>query len=198
MRTTRHLPAFALLLWGLLPAAGCRAQVPDAAVQIAGAVSPLPEDLRDGATVRGYDADGNLVTLREGANGLICLADDPNREGFHAACYHASLEPYMARGRELRAQGITGVESFEVRHREAEEGKLKMPEAPATVYNLSGDAFDPATGTVTAPRRLYAVYIPYATPETTGLPDRPPGPGAPWIMRPGTPSAHIMISPPSN
>ncbi len=185
-----------LLAAALVPVSGCEAQVPNAEAQIAGAVSPLPEDLRAGAKVMGYTADGKLVTIREGTNEMICLADDPSRESFHAACYHVSLEPYMARGRELRAQGITGAESFEVRHREVEEGTLKMPEAPASVYNLSGDAFDPATGEVAGARRLYAVYIPYATPASTGLPDHPIGPGAPWIMRPGTPTAHLMISPP--
>ena len=185
-----------LMTAALVSVSGCKAQVPNVEAQIAGAVSPLPEDLRADAKVMGYTADGKLVTIREGTNEMICLADDPNREGFHAACYHVSLEPYMARGRELRAEGITGAASFEVRHREAEKGTLKMPEAPAMVYNLSGDAFDPATGAVTGERRLYAVYIPYATPASTGLPDHPIGPGAPWIMRPGTPTAHIMISPP--
>jgi hypothetical protein len=40
----------------------------------------------------------------------------------------------------------------------------------------------------------WVIYTPGATAETTGLP-LTPGPGAPWLMFPGTPGAHIMISP---
>ena len=186
-----------IVMFGILtPALGCQAQVHNADEQIAGALLPAPEDMRDGAMVYGYDADGQLVTIREGTNDLICLADKPGDDRFHAACYHKSLEPYMARGRELRAEGVDRQESFRIRHEEADAGTLAMPSEPAAVYNLGGalDTFDPATATVS----LYALYIPYATQATTGLPEQPNAPGAPWIMRPGTPSAHIMISPAQN
>jgi len=189
--------SFAVLFAALIPWMGCEAQVPHAEAQIAGAVSPLPDDLREGAKVMGYNVEGKLVTIREGTNEVTCLADNPAIEGFHAACYHNSLEPYMARGRSLRAEGIEGGDNIAERHKEVEAGTLKMPDHPTSVYNLGGDSFDPATGEVTNPRRLYAVYMPYATPESTGLPARPPVPGGPWIMRPGTPTAHIMISPPA-
>ena len=55
--------------------------------EIAGAVAPLPDHLRSGAAVMGY-RDGHLVMLREGTNGLICLADKADQEGFHAALQH--------------------------------------------------------------------------------------------------------------
>ena len=57
---------------------------------IAEAVSPLPESMRQGATVMAFTARG-LETVRTGDNSMICLADDPAREGFHAACYHKDL-----------------------------------------------------------------------------------------------------------
>ena len=186
-----------IVMFGILiPVLGCQAQVNNADEQIAGAVLPAPEDMREGAMVYGYDADGQLVTIREGTNDLICLADKPGDDQFHAACYHKSLEPYMARGRELRAEGVDRQESFRIRHEEAEAGTLTMPSEPAAVYNLGGplDTFDPATATV----GLYALYIPYATQASTGIPEQPIAPGAPWIMRAGTPSAHIMISPAQN
>ena len=68
-----------------------------AAAQIAAAVTAAPPDLRAAATVRGYAADGELVLLRAGSNHLVCLADEPSDERFQVSCYHASLEPYMAR-----------------------------------------------------------------------------------------------------
>lgn len=181
---------------GLLaaPASGAD-QPPGAEQQIAGALSAAPEDRREGATVLGYDAEGEIVVLREGANELVCLADRPGDERFQAACYHRSLEPYMVRGRELRAAGVEGAETLRLRHEEADAGKLQMPSAPAALYNLGGPAsiFDPATGQVDGGNWVWSIYIPYATEAGTGLPTTPQAPGAPWIMRPGTASSHIMV-----
>ena len=84
---------------------------PDAETQITAAVKAAPKPMRDAATVRGYESDGTLTTLREGSGLLICLADDPEEDGFHVACYHESLGPFMQRGRELRRQGVTAVDS---------------------------------------------------------------------------------------
>jgi hypothetical protein len=39
--------------------------------QIALAVQAAPEEMRDDATVQGYDAAGAFVTLREGSNDLV-------------------------------------------------------------------------------------------------------------------------------
>ena len=38
-------------------------------------------------------------------NKLICISDDPVKEGFNCVCYHKDLEPFMARGRALKAEG---------------------------------------------------------------------------------------------
>ena len=77
------------------------ADVPSAQVQIAGAVLAAPAELREGAAVLGYDAQGGRVQIREGKNELICLATDPTKTAFNVACYHKDLEPFMSRGREL-------------------------------------------------------------------------------------------------
>lgn len=163
--------------------------------QIAQAVLPLPAEMRGNASVLGYSAEGKLTTLRSGSGAMTCIATDPHGARFHVACYHKSLEPFMARGRELRAQGVRGDMVDSVRFRESREGKLKLPEAPALLYSLSGakDAYDPATKTAKA-RALFVVYMPYATSETTGL-SAVPAEGMPWVMFPGTPKAHIMFVP---
>jgi hypothetical protein len=168
--------------------------VPPAAQQIAAAVLPLPADLREGATVMGYAPDGKFVTLRQGSGAMHCLASNPKSERFHVACYHKSLEPFMARGRELRAEGVRGDQVDSVRFREARTGQLKLPKEPALLYSLTGGSFDPATGTATGARPLFVVYVPFATSESTGLSARATT-GAPWIMSPGTPKAHIMFTP---
>lgn len=164
-------------------------------LQVAGALSAAPEDRRENATVMGYSPAGELVTLRQGTNEMICLADKPGDERFHVACYHRSLEPYMQRGRELKAEGMESADSFRIRHEEADAGTLAMPEDPAALYNLGGplSIFDPATGEVDGGNWVWVIYTPWATEETTGLPTTPAAPGAPWIMRPGTASSHIMI-----
>jgi hypothetical protein len=98
------------------------ATIPPAADQIAQAVLPLPKDLRDGATVLGYGPDGKLMPLRAGSGSMVCLSSIPGAERWHVACYHRSLEPFMARGRELRTQGVQGPQVDSVRFREAKRG----------------------------------------------------------------------------
>ncbi len=183
-----------LVLSAVLPTASF-SQAVDADSQIAGAVLAAPVDLRDGARVLGYDGTGMLIELRKGVNELTCIADQENNEQFHVACYHNALEPYMARGRELRQQGITGQESLDIRHSEADDGVLQMPAEPAAVYNIHTEttSLNPEAASAT----LYAVYIPYATQASTGIPENVSGAGVPWIMRAGTASAHIMILPPN-
>jgi hypothetical protein len=164
--------------------------------QIAAAVLAAPESLRAGATVLGYGPDGRLTKLRQGRGQLVCLANDPKGEKFHVACYHRSLEPFMARGRALRAHGVTGDRVDSVRFAEARAGKLRLPRHAAMLYSLSGprDSFDPATGTASKAQPLFVVYLPYATAASTGLSAKPVE-GGPWIMHPGTPKAHIMFTP---
>jgi hypothetical protein len=163
--------------------------------QIAAAVLPLPADYRAGATVLGYAPDGKMTTLRKGTGTMTCLADDPKAPEFHVACYHESMEPFMARGRELRMSGVTGTQVDSVRFREAKSGTLKIPTAASTLYSLTGGSgFDPKTQTAPGARHLYVVYIPYATSLTTGLSDKRQENG-PWIMNAGTPKAHIMFTP---
>ena len=163
--------------------------------QIAGAVTPLPESMRAGATVLGYDASFKLTGIRQGTNGMICLADDPRQPAFHPACYHESLEPFMARGRALRASGVKDDQVDTVRFAEVKAGKLKMPTQPASLYQIFGSptAFNPTTGAVTDAQALFVVYTPFATEKSTGLSATPRKVG-PWLMYPGTPKAHIMIS----
>ena len=164
--------------------------------QVAAATLALPPELRAGATVLGYGAAGKLGHLRAGTNGMICLAPNPASPRFQSACYHESLEPFMARGRELRAQGVTGDKVDTVRFAEAKAGKLALPKGPAVLYQLFGapGAYDVATNTVKDGSPLYVVYIPYATAESTGLQAKPTQ-GTPWLMFPGTPKAHIMFTP---
>lgn len=169
---------------------------PSAARQIAAAVSPLPAPLRANATVLGYGAGGRLVTLRRGSNDMVCLADDPSQKMFHVACYHRSLEPFMARGRELHERKLSREAIDSIRLSDLKRGRYSMPSRPAALYQYFAprDSVDAATGVINGASYLYVVYTPYATPASTGLTANPID-GGPWIMFPGKPWAHIMIQP---
>ena len=167
--------------------------------QIAAALLAAPEEGRADAHVYGYNGKGEFVTLRKGTNEFICIADNPNKEGFEVVSYHRDLEPFMARGRELRTEGKNFSERGQIREEEARSGKLKMPEKPTTLHIYYGkDArYDAASKSITGASYRYVVYIPFATQESTGLSLKPNGPGHPWLMDPGKHNAHIMITPPA-
>lgn len=163
---------------------------------IATALMAAPEASRSECKVIGYNMAGEFVTLKEGNNEFIVLADDPNKNGFSAACYHKDLEPFMARGRALKAEGKKGQEVFEIREAEMKSGKLKItPGSTLHIYYGSKTVYDPETSKVEGAQLRYVVYMPWSTAESTGLPESPIASNHPWIMNPGTHRAHIMISP---
>jgi hypothetical protein len=179
-----------------VPATAVAQAVHPPAAQIAMALHAAPEERRAGAAVLGYDASGALVELRPGKNDLICLADDPKVEGISVACYHKDLEPFMARGRELSKEGVDQKARMATRFKEVESGALPMPREARMLYVTTGSAYDAASNTIAESYTRWVIYVPFATAEATGLPTKPTGPGSPWLMDPGTPGAHIMISPP--
>jgi hypothetical protein len=186
------------LIWLLMPVVATAQATASAEEQIASAILAAPEERREGAAVLGYDAQGKVVTLRKGSNELICLADNPADNRYSVACYHKDLEPFMARGRELEAQGITGNERNEkYRWKEIKEGKLPMPREPRMLYVLSGKGYDAASGKVINGSLRWVIYSPFATAESTGLSTKSKR-GEPWLMDAGTAGAHIMITPPGN
>lgn len=168
-----------------------------ASIQIKTAVLPAPESDKDGAMVYGYNANGDFVVLREGSNNLICLADDPMKKGISVSCYSKKLEPFMKRGRELNAEGKDFNEKKQIRGMEVAEGKLEMPKEPSMTYIYFGteEAYNSQTGELSDGQFRYVIYTPFATSESTGLPDKPHAKGMPWLMDPGTFRAHIMVGP---
>ena len=152
----------------------------------------------------GWDGKSPAVTLREGTNELICVANNPNLETrdssqastFSVGCYHKDLEPFMVRGRELTASGIKDDRVRDrTRWKEIDAGTLPFPREPRMLYVLEGEGFDTTTGQVMEPYLRWVIYVPHATVASTGFQTQP-SPGVPWLMDPGTAGAHIMISPP--
>jgi len=185
---------FMLLFSSILIVSSCNSQeISNKDEQIAQAVMAAAEKDRAEATVYGYDNNGKLVTLKKGSNQIICLADNPAGKSYNVACYHQKLDEFMERGRVLRAGGKTNSEIFDIREEEVKAGKLSLPEN-STLSVLYGKV-DEETGKPIDLKIRYVVYIPFATSASTGLPESPVVPGAPWIMDPGTHRAHIMVNP---
>lgn len=172
-------------------------QIPSADLQIKIATQAAPAEFRTDAKVYGYDQKGKFVTLREGKNGYICLAPDYKMSVYYAYCYPESLEPFMARGRELTDQGKRK-ERDKIREQEFKDGKLSIPQTPTTLYGYWGDSknVDATTGEIKDAKRRYVIYMPYAKAADLGLSNKGNNIGMPWLMDEGSYKAHIMITPP--
>ena len=191
-----------LLIFAFLPVSCQEEKKPaveilPADIQIKTATLPAPEADKEGAMVYGYDENGEMVVLREGSNNLVCIADDPNREGISVACYAKELDPFMKRGRELTAEGKDTQEKREIQGAEVAAGKWQMPIVPSMMYVYYGsdEAYNKETGELGDGQYRYVIYTPFATAESTGLPTKPHEKGMPWLMDPGTFRAHIMVGP---
>jgi len=149
-----------------------QAPVPSPADQIAAAVLPLPEVLRAGAGVRGYDAALRPVTLRETTNGMICTGDRPGDDEFDVRCYEKSFRAVIDRGQQLQ-----------------------VPSQPTAGYRMLGPigGYDFRTRTFTkAIERWQSVHFPYRTAAELGLPEVREG-TMPYVMASGTWWSHVMI-----
>jgi hypothetical protein len=177
-------------------------QVPSASQQIAAAVLPLPEVMREHATVLGYSPDLSLTTLRQGSNGMVCTASRPGDAEFDVRCYHESLMPIVRRMRDLRWQDVKGEEIYRTIEAEVNAKKLAIPDHPTAGYRMLGpiSAYHPATNTVGPEIESWqSVHFPYKTAAEIGLPEEGQVSVAmPYVMASGTFWCHVMIEHPSS
>ena len=155
---------------------------------IAQAVQPLPEDLRAGAAVFNYDEDGNRILLRGGSNHVECKPRD--ERGF-TLCFGKNTAVRRDYSRKLMQEGLEG-EGLQAALEAAEaEGKIDPTPFGSLIYRLydNGDRI----------QLLWVVLLPNATAEDLGMSlesqrdNSLAGMGRPWMMREGTPGAHLMI-----
>lgn len=159
----------------------------DTATQIAQAVSPLPEALRDAATVVTYDAQGNSKVLREGTNPIVCLTNTSTpTAAFSVSCFHKSMRPVRDFQAKLRAEGKDAKAVTAATDEARATGKLPPLTFGTMMYTRSGKSDAEA-------RTLWVMFAPNATADSTGLPTERPANGGPWLMNAGKPGAHVMI-----
>ena len=172
-------------------------QAPPASWQIAAAVLPLPEVMREHATVLGYAPDLSLVTLRQGSNRMVCTASRPGNEEFDVRCYHESFMPVVRRLRDLHSQGVKQAEIDRIINAEVKAKKLAIPDHPTAGYRMLGpiSAYQPATNAVGKEIQSWqSVHFPYKTAAEIGLPEEGQVTGTmPYVMASGTFWSHVMI-----
>ena len=154
---------------------------------VATAVLPLPENLREGATVIDQATE---TILRQGNNGFTCLADLPGNDRLSLQCHPSIIEPYMRRGRELSSKGIRGSEQRSVLAAEIRTGRLYLPSG-AMLRNLSGN-INVEAGVPDSVRVWSEFLFPFASTAELGIPDTDQGLD-PWMMRPGDVGTHVMV-----
>jgi hypothetical protein len=152
------------------------------------ATLPLPQDLRAGATVYTYDANGDRKVLRQGTNQIECM---PRGEDGFTWCYNKSGGPRRDLAAKLRAQKKTDKEIADAMAEATAAGRIQPTQFGTMSYRLYGK-----------PDRiqlLWVISVPGATPESIGVTtasareDALELRGTPWLMLPGTPGAHIMV-----
>jgi hypothetical protein len=153
------------------------------------ALLPLPDSLKDGATVVSYDPEtGARNVLREGTNVIECQTRNP--ETMFIRCYHEQRGPEYDLRAKLGAQGMSNEDiGAEV---EAARAAGTIPPRPfALDYRVYED--DDRI------KYLWILRMPDTMSEDLGMPTGSQrdsslaGQGLPWMMREGTPNAHLMI-----
>jgi hypothetical protein len=163
-------------------------------VQIALAESAGPP-VAAGAAIYVLGPKGYTMA-RAGTNGFTCLIARQRPDTLEPECFDAvgtaSVVPVRMFIEEQRAAGA-GEARIEAMVEEGyKSGRFKAPAKPGLVYMLSDHnyVFDPARKQVIRFPGHLMFYAPYATQKDVGS-----GPGAPYIVAPGTPHALMIVVP---
>jgi len=165
-----------------------------AAIQIALAESAGPPVGADAAIfvlgTNGY------TKARDGRNGFTCLVARERRDTLEPECFDAegtaTVVPVRMFVEQQRAAGTADSRIDALVEEGYKSGRFKAPSKPGLVYMLSdyNYVFDPERKAVIHFPGHLMFYAPYATQKDVGS-----GPGAPYIVAPGTPHALFIVVP---
>ena len=165
-----------------------------AAIQIALAESAGPPV---GAEAAIFVLGANGYTkARDGRNGFTCLVSRQRRDTLEPECFDAegtaTVVPVRMFVEEQRAAGTAENRIDELVEEGYASGRFTAPSKPGLVYMLSdyNYVFDPERKEVIHFPGHLMFYAPYATQKDVGS-----GPGAPYIVAPGTPHALLIVVP---
>lgn len=150
------------------------------------ALAAAPAQMKDGAMVIKWKADGSYDTLRPGTNRLVCYdqSGEPSEQPFSSQCTSVGNLERVKQNKIYEAK-IADRAAREAALAELEKsGQRVKPEFGSVFYTRSGkDA--------SATRLHVTISVPGATAQSLGMPDNNKMGGA-WIMGAGTTGAHIM------
>jgi hypothetical protein len=188
-----HLLAAVLLLSQLDGIKTVDASTPEA-IQVALAESAGPPVGKD-ATIYVIGPKG-YRKVRDGRNGFTCLISRQRLDTLEPECFDAegtaTILPVRLFQEAQRAAGVRDV----VIEKEVDDGyksgRFIAPRKPGIVYMLSANnfVFDPDRKEVIHFPGHLMFYAPYVTQKDVGF-----GPGAPYIVAPGTPHALMIVVP---
>lgn len=153
--------------------------------QIKAATSALPAALRGGATVISYDSKGLPQVLKQGDNHIFCV-DNSTADSFSASCRGEVMRPIADFQAKEKAEGKDAKAISADTDAAYAAGKLTRPPAGTMIYNRGGK-------TEAEARSMWVVLMPNVKGEDLGLPTTRMNASSPWMMRSGTPGAHIMM-----
>jgi hypothetical protein len=175
----------ALFVLGVVAlSAGAFAQAPADAIEKA--LSPAPRNMKEGAAVIKFKADGTYDTLKPGTNRLVCYdrSGEPGQQPFAVQCTSVANIPRVAQNRKFEA--ITDKAARQAAIDAAEkDGTRVKPEFGSVWLTMNGADKEHATHVHTT------VAVPGATTQSMGLPSDSKQGGV-WIMNAGTSTAHLM------
>jgi hypothetical protein len=165
--------------------AGSIAQSNDA--EIERATMPAPRNMKDGATVVHWKADGTYDTLKKGTNALLCYdwSGMPGKQPFAVQCTSLKNLDRVAQNLKLASISDPKARAAEVEKLE-KDGKRVKPEFGSVWLTMNAANKEAANHVHTT------IAVPNATAASMGLPDNNKQ-GGTWIMAAGTSEAHLMI-----
>ena len=153
--------------------------------QIKTATSALPAAMRDGATVISYDSKGLPQVLRQGNNNIFCV-NGSTADSFNVSCRGMALRAASDFAAKEKADGKDAKTISADTDAAYASGKLTRAPAGTTIYTRGGK-------TEAEARSMWVVLMPNVKGEDLGLPTKRMNASSPWMMRSGTPGAHIMM-----
>ena len=162
-----------------------QAQSMSKADQIKTATSALPAAMRAGATVISYDSKGLPEVLRQGNNNIFCV-DLSTSDRFSVTCRGNALRAASDFNAREKAAGKDAKAIRADTEAAYKSGKLKRAPVGTMIYGRSGK-------TAAEARSMWVVLMPNVKGEDLGLPTKRVNASSPWMMRSGTPGAHIMM-----
>jgi hypothetical protein len=172
-----------IVLAGLALSSAAFAQTSDEAIDKA--LTPAPRNLKEGATVIKWKADGTYDTLRKGTNRLVCYdrSGAPGQQPFAVQCTSIANLDRVAQNLKFEAMSDKAARQAAIDAAE-KDGSRAKPEFGSVWLTMNGPDKEHA-------RIHTTIAVPGATAQSMGLPDNNKQGGV-WIMNAGTSTAHLM------